>query len=32
MTKMTAMDMPLAWSSFLDTPKKGQMPKNWLRT
>ena len=29
MTKVTAMPMPTAVSTFLDTPRKGQMPKNW---
>ena len=31
-TKMTATLIPAAWSSFLDTPRKGQMPKNWAST
>ena len=30
--KVTARDMPTALSSFLDTPRKGQMPKNFART
>ena len=29
MTKVTAMPMPTAVSTFLDTPRKGQMPRNW---
>ena len=32
MTKVTARDMPTALSSFLDTPRKGQMPRNFTRT
>ena len=28
----TARDMPTALSSFLDTPRKGQMPRNFTRT
>ena len=31
MTKMTANPMPTAVSIFLDTPMKGQMPRNWTR-
>ena len=31
-TKVTAMPMPSAVSTFLDTPMKGQMPRNWDRT
>ena len=27
MTKMTAMPMPVAVSTFLETPRKGQMPR-----
>ena len=27
-TKVTARPMPLAVSTFLDTPRNGQMPKN----
>ena len=29
MTKITAKPMPAAVSIFLDTPMKGQMPRNW---
>ena len=29
MTKVTAMPMPTAVSTFLETPRKGQMPRNW---
>ena len=29
MTKVTAMPMPTAVSIFLETPRKGQMPRNW---
>jgi hypothetical protein len=29
-TNITAKPMPKAVSVFLLTPKKGQMPKNWL--
>ncbi len=29
MTKVTATPMPMAVSIFLDTPRKGQMPRNW---
>ena len=29
MTKVTAIPMPTAVSTFLDTPRKGQIPKNW---
>ena len=32
MTKTTAQLMPKAESSFLDTPRKGQMPRNCTRT
>ena len=32
MTKSTASDIPTAEFSFLDTPRKGQMPRNWERT
>ena len=32
MTKVTARDMPTALSSRLDTPRKGQMPRNWTST
>ena len=32
MTKITAAPMPAAVSTFLDTPKNGQIPKNWLNT
>ena len=28
-TKITAMPMPAAVSTFLETPRKGQIPKNW---
>ena len=28
-TKVTAMPMPNAVSSFLETPRKGQQPRNW---
>lgn len=31
-TKMTASDMPVAWSSFFETPRKGQMPRNLTST
>ena len=31
MTKITAKPMPTAVSIFLDTPMKGQMPRNWAR-
>lgn len=31
-TKITAMPIPSAVSTFLETPKKGQMPKNLVRT
>ena len=30
--KVKARDMPTALSSFLDTPRKGQMPRNFTRT
>ena len=29
MTKITASPMPEAVSIFLETPMKGQMPRNW---
>ena len=29
MTKVTAKPMPTAVSTFLETPRKGQMPRNW---
>ena len=29
-TKATAAPMPRAVSIFLDTPKKGHIPRNWL--
>ena len=29
MTKVTAMPMPTAVSTFLETPRKGQQPRNW---
>jgi hypothetical protein len=32
MTKTTAIPIPIAVSIFLETPKKGQMPRNRLRT
>ena len=32
MTKMTAADMPTAESSFLETPRNGQMPRNCTST
>ena len=32
MTKTTAMDMPEAWSSFLETPRNGQMPRKRCST
>src|SRR5690606_38709890 len=32
MTKATAMPMPTEVSMRLDTPRKGQMPRNLLRT
>ena len=32
MTKVTARDMPTALSNFLDTPRKGQIPRNLART
>ncbi len=32
MTKMTARLMPTAVSIFFDTPRKGQMPKNRVKT
>ena len=32
MTKITAPPIPAAVSVFLDTPKNGQIPKNWLNT
>ena len=32
MTKITAPPIPAAVSIFLDTPKKGQSPRNWLST
>ena len=32
MTKTTAPDIPTAVEILLDTPKKGQMPKNWENT
>ena len=31
-TKITAPPIPAAVSTFLDTPTKEQMPKNWLNT
>ena len=31
MTKVTATPMPRAVSVFLDTPMKGQMPKNFTK-
>ena len=31
-TIITAMDMPMALSSFLETPRKGQMPRNFDST
>ena len=32
MTKITAPPIPAAVSVFFDTPKKGQIPRNWLNT
>ena len=32
MTKQTAMLMPVEVESFPETPRKGQMPRNWART
>ncbi len=32
MTKVTAIPMPRAVSTFLETPRKGQMPRNRART
>ena len=32
MTKVTAMPMPVAVSKRLDTPRKGQMPRNLFMT
>ena len=32
MTKITATPMPVAVSVFLDTPRKGHSPRNWLNT
>ena len=31
-TKITAVPMPAAVSTFLETPRNGQSPKNWLST
>ena len=31
-TKHTAPDIPTAVLSLEDTPRKGQIPRNWLRT
>ena len=31
MTNVTASPMPILESSFLDTPKNGQMPTDWLK-
>ena len=31
-TKIIAAPMPAAVLTFLDTPKKGHKPKNWLKT
>ena len=31
-TKMIAPPMPAAVSTLLETPRKGQRPRNWLRT
>ena len=31
-TKHTAMDMPVAVDSLFDTPRNGQIPRNWDRT
>ena len=31
-TKTTAAPIPAAVSTFLDTPRKGQIPRNWLNT
>ena len=31
-TKVTAAVMPTAVPTFLDTPRNGQIPRNWLRT
>ncbi len=32
MTKMTAPDIPSEESSFLETPRNGQMPRNFTST
>ena len=31
-TKATAAPIPMAVSTFLLTPRKGHMPRNWLST
>ena len=31
-TKITAPPMPAAVSVLLETPRKGQIPRNWLST
>ena len=32
MTKVTAAPIPSAESMRFETPRKGQIPKNWVRT
>ena len=32
MTKMTAPDMPMQESNFCETPRKGQIARNWTST
>ncbi len=32
MTNVTAMPMPAAVETFFETPRKGQMPRNLMRT